>query len=112
MRFVQPPHMGIAGGETAVRTGMAWIVLNSQEQLRRCFIELTFEEIAHAQHDKGRTDTFARTHSQRNPDMLDGEIVLTVNMPKNAPHTPAASAARMQRQRPFDQSNHVADIFA
>src|SRR5205807_5448433 len=45
-----------------------------------------------------------------NPDMLDSEIVLTGNIPQNAAHIPAAGEARIQRQRPVDQSNHGADI--
>ena len=49
-RFVEPPHMGIARGEKAVCGGKAWMVLNGQEQLRRRFVKLTFEEIGHAHH--------------------------------------------------------------
>jgi hypothetical protein len=47
-RFAEPPHMGIARRENAVRRGKARIVLNGQAQLRRRFIKLTFEEIGGA----------------------------------------------------------------
>ena len=45
-RFVEPSHMGIAGGERAVRLREAWIVLDGQEQLRRRLVEATSEEMA------------------------------------------------------------------
>ena len=43
--------MGIARGENAVWGGKARIVLNGQEQLRRRFVKLTFEEIGRADRD-------------------------------------------------------------
>ena len=49
-RFVEPPHMGIARCEIAVWVGGARIVLNGQEQIRRRFVKLAFEEIGQAHH--------------------------------------------------------------
>jgi hypothetical protein len=34
-RFVEPSHMGIAGGKSAVCVGKTRLVLNGQEQVRR-----------------------------------------------------------------------------
>jgi hypothetical protein len=47
-RFVEPSHMSIARGEKAEWAGIAWMVLNEQEQPRRRFVILVFEEICHA----------------------------------------------------------------
>src|SRR3954452_15594901 len=44
-RFVEMPHMGIARGESAVWGGIAWMVVNGQEQLRRRFVKPVFEEM-------------------------------------------------------------------
>ncbi len=49
-RLVEPPHMGIARGENAVASGIAWMVLDGQEQLRRRFVKLAFEEIGLPHH--------------------------------------------------------------
>ena len=38
VRFVEPPHMGIARREEAVRRGLSRLVLNGHEQFRHCFV--------------------------------------------------------------------------
>src|SRR5262249_13655461 len=44
----EPPHMGVARSQRAVRARIARIVLNGQEQLRRRIVKLMFEEIGRA----------------------------------------------------------------
>jgi hypothetical protein len=33
-RFIEPPHIGIAGSEKAIRVREAWIILDREQQLR------------------------------------------------------------------------------
>ena len=43
--IVEPTHMGVAGGELAIRLPEAWIFLDREEQFRRCFIEAAAEKM-------------------------------------------------------------------
>src|SRR5439155_11688824 len=63
-------------------------------------------------HDQRRPDTLARAQSRRSLDMLDREIVFAGNVPDDAAHIPAASEARVERQRTVDQPYHGTDILA
>ncbi len=47
-RVVEPTHMGVAGGEKAIRARKARILLDREEQFRHCLIEAPSEEMREA----------------------------------------------------------------
>ena len=51
-RVVEPTHMGIAGGESAVGGRLAWIVLDREEQVRYCLFEAPAVEMRGAYHKR------------------------------------------------------------
>jgi hypothetical protein len=88
------------------------MVLNGQKQLRRRFVKLTFDEIGRAYHRQGRTHALARSQPQRGLDMLDREIGMTGKNPEKSAKKPAEGAARVEGERPVDQRDRRAGIFA
>jgi hypothetical protein len=42
--------MGVAGGENAIWPGIAWILLDGEEQFWHCFCETPAEEMRDAYH--------------------------------------------------------------
>ena len=104
--------MGIARGENTVRVRIARIFLNGQEQLRRRFVKLAFEEMGFADQAQGRTHSLEWAQPQRGLGMLDREIVLTGPEPENATQKPAAGEARGEHEGPVDQRHHGTDILA
>ena len=49
-RLTEPAHVRIACRKDPICPRRAWIVLNSEEQIRRRFVEPAFEEMGPAQH--------------------------------------------------------------
>jgi hypothetical protein len=86
------------------------VFLNRQEQLRRCFAKLTFEEMSFTDQAQRRTRSLARAQPQRSLGMLDREIVQTGPEPQNATQEPAAGEARGKREGTIDQRHHRTDI--
>ena len=88
------------------------MVLNGQDQLVRRFVELTFQEIRLTHHRQGGADRLAGAQPHGGLEMLDCEIVLASKCPEKTANKPAASEARVERERPVNQPNHCADVFA
>lgn len=103
--------MDIARGENAAGVRIARIFLNRQEQLRRRFVKLAFEEMGFADQAQRRTRALARAQPQRSLGMLDREIVLTAPEPQNATQNqPREKLGVSVSAR--STSHHGADILA
>src|SRR5208282_3177714 len=94
-RVVEPTHMGVAGGERAIRAREAGILLDREEQLRHRLIEAPAEEMGVAYLQERRADPGARTEAQRGLDMLDRDVGLACPIPEGAADVPAAREARV-----------------
>jgi hypothetical protein len=87
---VEPTHMGVAGGEIAMRLRVARILLDRKEQFRHCLIELPAEEMRGAYHTERRADPGAGTEAQRGFAMLDRDVQLARAPSEEAAVMPAA----------------------
>jgi|HubBroStandDraft_6_1064221.scaffolds.fasta_scaffold33304_5 hypothetical protein len=105
-------HMGIAGGEIAVRRREARIVLDRQEQFRHGLLEPPSQEMRLAYQRKRSADAGARAEPQRGFGMLDREVGVARKKPENAADMPTPCKIRVQRKGTIDQRNHCADILA
>src|SRR5712671_3424831 len=73
---VESTHMGVAGGEKAIRLRVAWILLDREEEFRYCLIEAPSEEMRGAYYRHRRAVAGAGTEPQRGLDMLDRDFGL------------------------------------
>jgi hypothetical protein len=105
-------HMGIAGGEIAVRRREPRIVLDRQEQFRHGLLEPPSQEMRLAYQRKRSADAGARAEPQRGFGMLDREVGVARKKPENAADMPTPCKIWVQRKGTIDQRNHCADILA
>ena len=89
-RVVEPTHMGVAGGETAMRQREARILLDREEQLRYSLTEAPAGEMRGAYYKDRRADADAGTEAQRGFGMLDRDVGLARPQPECAADKPAA----------------------
>ena len=73
---VESTHMGVAGGQNAMRVRLARILLDREEQRRHCFIEAPTDEMREAYYNKRRADAGARTEAQRCFEVLNADVGL------------------------------------
>ena len=66
--------MRIAGGKKAIRRRVAWVVLDREDQLRRCLIEAPTEKMRAAYCSERRADAGATTEAQRGFDTRDRDV--------------------------------------
>src|SRR5215813_5164583 len=109
-RVVEPTHVGVTGGEKAIRLREAWTLLDREDQLRLCLIEAPSKKMRGAYHGERRADAGAGTEPQRGLDKLDRDVELARPQPEQAADSPAAREARVECQRSVDQRHHRADI--
>jgi hypothetical protein len=76
LRLGEASHMGIAGGEIAIRRREARILLHREEQFRHGLIEPPSQEMRLAYQRKRRANAGARTETQRGLGTLDREVGL------------------------------------
>ena len=81
--------MRTACGEITIRDRKTWILLDREEQLRRCLIEPSIEKMCEAYCNERRFDADARAEAQRGLGMLDPEIRLARPRPEDAAGEPA-----------------------
>src|SRR6185437_16782858 len=87
--IVEPPHMGVAGGEKAIRAWKAGIVLDRQQQLRHRLIKAAGKEMCETD-DIGRcADTRAGAEAQCGIEMLDRGVRLARPYPEKPADVPA-----------------------
>src|SRR5277367_5826452 len=98
--------MGKAGGESAIRLGVAWIILDCEEQLRHCLIETPADKMCDAYCSERRAAPGAGAEAQRGIDMLDRGVGLARPQPEEATDVPAARVVRVQRQGTVNQCRH------
>ena len=111
MRFVEPPHVGVAGSEKAVCVRETGIVLDSQEERRQRFIETPAEEMRASDYNGRPAATGARAETQRVFDVLDCCVQLPGPQPDDAADMLATCEARVERQRSIDQRHDCTDVF-
>ena len=104
--------MRVAGGQVATRLWVAWILLDREEQLRRCLIEAPAEETRGAYYTERHADTGARTEPQRRFFMLNRDLGLARIHSEDAADVPAASVIRVESQGAVDQRHHGTDVLA
>jgi len=61
---VEPTHMGVAGGETAIRQRESWVLLDREEEVGHGLIEAPADEMRGAYYKGRRADADAGTEAQ------------------------------------------------
>ena len=87
---IEPTHIGVAGGETAMRQREAWVLLDREEELRHGLTEAPAGEMRGAYYKDRRADADAGTEAQRGFGMLDRDVGLARPQPECAADKPAA----------------------
>jgi len=64
MRFVEPAHMGVAGGENAIRLQESRILLDREEKLGKGLIEELPDKVGGTDDVKSPTNSGARAQTQ------------------------------------------------
>src|SRR5262249_18626588 len=111
-RPAEPPHMGVASGENAIRARIARIVLDRDEQFRHRLMETPAVEMRGAYYKERRAAAGTRTEAQRGLDMLDRNVGFARPLPEDAAEVPAAGVVRVERQGTVDQRHHSVDVLA
>src|SRR5271169_3057197 len=93
-RVVEPTHMGVAGGERAIRAWEAGILLDREEQLRHGLLEAPTAEMRRAYCLERIADMGAGTEPQRGFEMLDRDVGLARPHLEHAADVPAAREVR------------------
>ena len=75
--IVEPAHLRVAGGKSAIRLRVGQILLDREKQLRNGLIEAPTEEMCGAYPDEHWADAGARAEAQRCFAMLDRDVGLT-----------------------------------
>src|SRR5215831_7855443 len=94
-RLGDASHMGVAGGEVAIRRREARILLDREEQFRHGLIEPPSQEMRLAYQRKRRANAGARTEPQRGLGTLDRRVGLAGEKPENAADVPTARKIRV-----------------
>src|SRR6516165_10064076 len=95
LRLGEASHMGIAGGEIAVRRREGRILLDRQEQFWHSFIEPPSQEMRLAYQRKRGANASARTETQRGLGTLDREVGVAREKPQNAADVPPPCKIRV-----------------
>ena len=112
LRLGEPSHMGIAGGEIAIRHGEAGILLDREEWMRRCLIEAASQEMRLTDDGERGADPGAWAEAQRGLDMRDRNVRLARLHSEDAADVPGAREIRVEREGTVDQCHHGADVLA
>src|SRR4029077_18350338 len=100
--LVEPPHLGIARGQIAVRNRIVGVFLDREQELRQCLIETPAEKMRGTDRADSHSDPSPWAKPYRGFEMLDRDVGLTRKPPQDPAHIPTARVARVERQRIID----------
>jgi hypothetical protein len=105
-RLFEQPHMGVAGGESAIWLRVGWIVLNREEEFRHSLIETSTQEMCPAYQCERVPDAGARTETERGIRILYRDIGLPGPTSENDAGISASREARVKSNSAVSQSCH------
>jgi hypothetical protein len=94
-RVVEPAHMGVTGGEIAIRMRQARIFLDREQQFRHGLIEAPADEMRGTYYQERRADAGTGTEAQRGVDVLDRDVGPARPPSKDAADNPTAGVVRL-----------------
>ena len=95
---IEPAHVGIRGGEIAIRHGVALVLLDREDEIGHGLIEAPTEEMRHPYEAPPMAELHAGAQELSYLQMLDRNFWVTRPQPKITTLVPARSVIRVQRQ--------------
>ena len=105
-RRFEPPHMGIAGGESAIWLRVGRIILNREKEFWHRLIKTPTQEMCPAYQCERVADAGARTETERGIRILYRDIGLPGPTSENAAGISASREARVKSNSAVSQSCH------
>jgi hypothetical protein len=109
-RFVEPPHVRVAGSEDAIADRKTRSPLERSKQVCRRLVEPKTKEVCLTDPIQIGGQPVTRAKPQIIPEMVEREFGLTGKDPEQPAPVPSASMARVEGQTAVDQADGDTDI--